>query len=342
MTYNVLITGFTGQVGSQLAEFLYDYEEVNIIGFMRWQEDQSNISDMNFRINKGDRIFIEYGDLNDVSSIHKAINKWMPDFIFHLGAQSYPKTSFDIPLETLQTNIIGTANLLESIRSFKSDTYNPVIHVCSSSEVYGKASPDSLITENTTLHGASPYSISKIGTDFLGQYYAEAFSLKTFITRMGTHSGKRRSDVFFESTLAKQIALIEAGHQKPIIKLGNLESIRTFQDVRDAIRAYWLLAKEVELGTVEPGEVFNIAGSEKFHLTDIVDIMVNLSTHNDIVVELDPNRVRPIDADYQMFDNSKLEAVIDWSPEISVQTMLLDLLDYWRQQIKEGKIPLDR
>lgn len=338
----VFITGFTGQVGSQLAEFLLENESVDIIGFMRWQECQANIAGMTMAINSGDRVFVEYGDLNDVSSLMAALGKWRPDYIFHLGAQSYPKTSFDSPLETLQTNIIGTANLLEVVRSLRCNTYDPIIHVCSSSEVYGKASSKALLTEDTPLHGASPYSISKIGTDFLGQFYGEAYSMKTFVTRMGTHSGKRRSDVFFESTLAKQIALIEAGHQVPVLKLGNLQSVRTFQDVRDAVRAYWLLAQQVGLGKIKPGEVFNIAGSEKFQLTEVVEIMIGLSCRNDISVITDPKRLRPIDADYQMFDNSKLLECIDWEPQISVVDMLEELLQDWRDKIASGSVPLDR
>ena len=142
---------------------------------------------------------------------------------------------------------MGTANLLEIVRQLReADEYDPVIHICSSSEVYGKAKVGISLSENTVFHGASPYSISKIGTDYLGQFYGEAYGLKTFVTRMGTHSGPRRSDVFFESTLAKQIALIEAGFQDPIVKLGSLESVRTFQDTRDAVRAYYLLALESE------------------------------------------------------------------------------------------------
>ncbi|EOH2052018.1 GDP-mannose 4,6-dehydratase, partial [Campylobacter coli] len=102
-------------------------------------------------------------------------------------AQSYPKTSFDIPIETLQTNIIGTANILENIRLLKAkDGYDPVVHVCSSSEVYGRAKVGVKLNEDTTFHGASPYSISKIGTDYLGRFYGEAYGIKTYVTRMGT------------------------------------------------------------------------------------------------------------------------------------------------------------
>ena len=157
------------------------------------------------------------------------IEEVQPRYISHLAAQSYPKTSFDIPVETLQTNIIGTANLLEAVRhtvNFNDPTceypYDPIVHVCSSSEVYGKAPVGVNLSEDTPFHGSSPYSISKIGTDYLGRFYGEAYGIKTFVTRMGTHTGPRRSDVFFESTVAKQIALIEAGLQEPVVYVGNL------------------------------------------------------------------------------------------------------------------------
>ena len=219
--------------------------------------------------------------------------------------------------------------------------YDPVVHVCSSSEVYGRAPTGLILREDTPLHGASPYSISKIGTDYLGRFYGEAYNIKTFMTRMGTHTGPRRSDVFFESTVAKQIALIEAGHQGAYLFVGNLDCTRTFQDCRDAVRAYWLLLEASAEGRIPPGEYFNIAGEEAFKLTEIVDILLGFS-EMDIEVKTDPDRLRPIDADYQMFDNTKIRNTIDWKPEIPVRQTLLDLLNHWRDEIGKGKIPLNR
>ncbi len=286
MKKQVLITGFTGQVGSQMADFLLENTDYEIIGLMRWQESMDNIYHLSDRINKKDRISIFYADLNDYSSLQKLFESKKPNFIFHLAAQSFPKTSFEIPLETLQTNIIGTANILENIRILKQkEDYDPVVHICSSSEVYGRAKVGVRLNEETPFHGASPYSISKIGTDYLGRFYGEAYGIRTFVTRMGTHSGPRRSDVFFESTVAKQIALIEAGYQEPIIKVGNLESTRTFQDCRDAIRAYYLLSLASEKGKVPCGEAFNIAGEEAFKLPEVIEILLGFSTRKDIQVQ---------------------------------------------------------
>ena len=343
MSKKVLITGITGQVGSQMADYLLAETDYDIVGMMRWLEPMNNIQHLTDRINQKDRISVYYADLNDYASMNRMILGVRPDFIFHLAAQSFPKTSFDSPIETLQTNILGTANLLEIVRQLREDSdYDPVVHVCSSSEVYGKAKAGAVLSEDTRFHGASPYSISKIGTDYLGVFYGEAYGVKTFVTRMGTHSGRRRSDVFFESTLAKQVALIEAGLQSPVIRLGSLNSIRTFQDTRDAIRAYFLLAKESDIGSVPPGDVFNIAGEEVFKLTEVVDMVVSMSSVSDIEVVECADRLRPIDADYQMFDNSKIKSTIDWTPEISVREMLNDLLNHWRSEISRGNVPLNR
>lgn len=343
MNKKAFITGITGQVGSQLADFLLQNTNFEVIGMMRWQEPIDNLYHLTDEINRGGRLRIQYADLNDYASMTRVISIEKPDYIFHLAAQSFPKTSFDSPIETLQTNIIGTANLLEIVRQLKElDDYNPVVHICSSSEVYGKAKIGTALSENTAFHGASPYSISKIGTDYLGQFYGEAYGLKTFVTRMGTHSGPRRSDVFFESTLAKQIALIEAGLQDPVIQLGSLESVRTFQDTRDAVRAYYLLSIESEKGIIPPGEAFNIAGEEVYKLTEVVELLLSMSIREDITIAISADRLRPIDADYQMFNNSKIKSTIDWNPEIEVKEMLLDLLEHWRSQIKYGRVPLNR
>lgn len=343
MSSSIFITGITGQVGSQLADYVLDNTDFEVYGMMRWQEPLDNIYHLTDRVNKADRIHLVYADLNDYRSMSSAIAKVRPTYISHLAAQSFPKTSFDLPLETLQTNILGTASLLEVIRTLQAaDGYDPIVHVCSSSEVYGRAPEGCPLSEGTPFHGASPYSISKIGTDYLGRFYGEAYGIRTFVTRMGTHSGPRRSDVFFESTVAKQIALIEAGLQEPKIKVGNLSSTRTFQDARDAVRAYFLLMQAAEASKIAPGDFFNIAGDEAFKLPDVIEILIGMSTVEKIEVVSDAGRFRPIDADYQMFDNTKIRQAIDWRPEIPARQMFGDLLQHWRDEIAKGKIPLSR
>jgi len=206
----VLITGITGMVGSHLADFLLENTDWDIFGMCRWRSPLDNVEHLIDRANKKDRVYFIYGDLCDYISLQNAVDESKPDYVFHLAAQSYPTTSFTSPLQTLDTNILGTERLLETLRKCKG--IDPVIHVCSSSEVFGRVPREKLpINEECSFHPASPYAISKIGTDMIGRFHAEAYGQKVLVTRMFTHTGPRRGDVFAESTFAKQIAMIEYG-----------------------------------------------------------------------------------------------------------------------------------
>jgi GDPmannose 4,6-dehydratase len=326
----------TGMVGSHLADYLLANTDWDIYGVQRWRSAFDNIAHLSDRINRGDRVFVRYGDLNDQTSLIAALEEAKPDYIFHLAAQSYPQTSFNIPIDTLNTNILGTARLLESVRILKQ---NPVIHVCASSEVFGRVSADKLpIGEECGFYPASPYAISKVGTDLLGRYYAEAYGMTVMTTRMFTHTGPRRGDVFHESTFAKQIAMIEADLMPPAVKVGNLDSLRTYADVRDAVRAYYMLV------TVNPvaGEYYNIGGAHTCKVGDTLNALLSFSARKDIKTEIDPERLRPIDADLQVPDTSKFTAHTGWKPEIPYGQTMKDLLDYWRARIKREGIQLAR
>tara|TARA_Y100000034_G_scaffold131017_1_gene190832 strand:+ start:117 stop:1124 length:1008 start_codon:yes stop_codon:yes gene_type:complete len=332
----VLITGITGMVGSHLADYLYENTDWKIYGMCRWNDDYDNINHLMPEINNKKRIELLYGDLNDLASLLFVVEKAKPDFVFHLAAQSYPKTSFDSPLETLQTNIIGTANLLESIRKLNVD---PVIHVCASSEVFGRVPKEFLpIHEEVPFHPASPYAISKVGTDLVGRYYAQAYGMAVMTTRMFTHTGPRRGDVFAESTFAKQIAMIEAGLIEPVIKVGNLDSLRTWSDVRDAVRAYYMLVTE----NPTPGEYYNIGGTYSCTVREMLNHLISLSTIENIKVEIEQERLRPIDADLQVPDISKFKKHTGWEPKITFEKTMFDLLEYWRDRIRSGKNFLSR
>jgi GDPmannose 4,6-dehydratase len=331
-----LITGMTGMVGSHLADYLLARTDWEIYGVQRWRSAFDNIAHLSDRINKGDRVFLRYGDLNDQTSLITVLAEVKPDYIFHLAAQSYPQTSFNIPIDTLNTNILGTARLLESVRILGQ---HPVIHVCASSEVFGRVPADKLpIDEDCTFHPASPYAISKVGTDLLGRYYAEAYGMAVMTTRMFTHTGPRRGDVFHESTFAKQIAMIEAGLIPPVVKVGNLDSLRTYADVRDAVRAYHMLVTVDPL----PGEYYNIGGTYTCKVGDTLNTLLALSGAVGIRVETDPERLRPIDADLQVPNTAKFHAHTGWKPEISYEQTMRDLLDYWRERVKREGIHLTR
>lgn len=332
-----LITGITGMVGSHMADYLIKNTDWQIYGMCRWRSNLDNIQHLLPMIEQDNRIKLLYGDLNDFVSLQNVINLSKPNFIFHLAAQSYPQTSFTSPIETLETNILGTCKLLEAVKS--NPSINPIIHVCASSEVFGRVKKENLpINEECTFHPASPYAISKVGTDLLGRYYGEAYGITAITTRMFTHTGPRRGDVFAESSFAKQIAMIEAKLIKPIIKVGNLDSLRTWADVRDAVRAYYMLV------TTNPiaGEYYNIGGTYTCTIKDMLNKLLSLSTVKNIQIKQDSNRIRPLDADLQVPNTSKFTSHTGWTPEITFDQTMQDLLNFWREQINCGKRYLSR
>ena len=332
-----LITGITGMVGSHLSDFILEKTDWDIYGMCRWRSPLDNVQHLLERANKKDRLYFIDGDLNDYVSLQNAVEISRPDYVFHLAAQSYPTTSFTSPIQTLDTNILGTARLLEALRWAKD--VDPVIHVCASSEVFGRVSRENLpIHEEIPFHPASPYAISKVGTDLLGRFYAEAYGQKVMTTRMFTHTGPRRGDVFAESTFAKQIAMIEEGMIPPVVKTGNLNSLRTWSDVRDAVRAYYLL---VTVNPI-PGEYYNIGGTFSCMVGEMLDYLISLSTRKDIKVETEKSRLRALDADLQVPDTTKFKEHTGWEPEISFEKTMQDLLDYWRKRVKAGEVFLTR
>ncbi|HEX3971193.1 MAG TPA: GDP-mannose 4,6-dehydratase [Stellaceae bacterium] len=333
-----LITGITGMVGSHLAEFLMEKTDWDVYGMCRWRSPLDNLETLIPRINRKDRVHLLYGDLRDTLAIQDVVRKAQPDYVFHLAAQSFPRTSFEAPLDTFETNIQGTARVLDALRVLKPDA---VTHVCASSEVFGRVPREKLpINEECSFHPASPYAISKVGTDLIGRFYAEAYGMMVMTTRMFTHTGPRRGDVFAESTFAKQIALIEAGILPPVVKVGNLDSLRTIADVRDAVRAYYMLV------TVKPvsGAYYNIGGTQSLSIRALLDHLIALSPKkNAIKVEIDPDRLRPIDADLQVPDTAKFTQHTGWKPEIPFEQTISDLLDYWRDRVRrEGDRFLQR
>lgn len=333
-----LITGITGMVGSHLADYLIAATDWDIYGLIRWRSSLENVSQHIKDINSKNRVHFVYGDLRDSTSIDDAIKSSKPDYIFHLAAQSFPKTSFNSPFDTLETNVQGTLRVLEAARNFAP---NSIIHICSSSEVFGMVSRENLpINEECNFHPSSPYAISKVGTDLLGRFYYQAYGLNTLTTRMFTHTGPRRGDVFAESSFAKQIALAEKSYIPPIIKVGNLKSLRTIADVRDAVRAYFMLLTHNPIA----GEYYNIGGKHTAEVGEILRHLISLSSIRDkLRIEIDPERLRPIDADLQIPDTSKFTKHTGWKPQFTFEQTMLDLLEYWRTKVNlEGNKFLQR
>ncbi len=334
----VLITGVTGMVGSHLTDLLLKKTNWKIYGMCRWRSPLNNLKHLLNLANQKKRLEFVYGDLCDAISINKVIKDTQPDYIYHLAAQSYPQTSFYMSDITMDTNANGTMRLLEAVKEYGSK--KTLIHVCSSSEVFGRVPKEKLpINESCNYHPASPYAISKVGTDLFAKYYYEAYGLKTITTRMFTHTGPRRGDVFAESSFAKQIALIEFGLIKPQIKVGNLNSLRTFADVRDAVMAYYLLLTK----NPKVGQFYNIGGNYTCTIRDMLNFLISKSSaKNKIRIVRDKTRFRPIDADLQIPDTSKFMKDYKWKPKYKFEDTMLDLLNYWRNEVSQNGSQLDR
>lgn len=319
-----LVTGATGFVGSWLCEYLLTKKNMEVHGLKRWRSPMENIN----QIAGKDGLKLHDGDLRDAVGVNKVIKKVKPDYIFHIAAQSFVPYSFDNPHETITTNINGTINLLESIKENK---LNPRIVVTTSSEVYGQVTKEDLpITEDCPFRPQSPYGVSKAGEDLIAYQYHCSYNMNIIRARLFTHSGPRRGDAFFESSFAKQIAMIELGLQKPVIKVGNLSSIRTFLDIRDAVKAYWLLATKCPAG-----EVYNIGGDAHMSVGDYLKEMMNMSSMKDkIKVIVDPSLLRPSDVTLQIPSSEKFRKATGWKPKYSYLDTLRSLLDYWRAKTK--------
>ena len=325
MTKN-LITGVNGFVGGHLAKYLLELGE-EVFGTYRWNCDTSQIESIR------DKMTMITMELNDLSSCLKTIKKTKPDMIFHLAAQSFVSDSYEYPLSTIHTNTIGTGNLLEAIRFVKEDdpSFDPIVHVCSTSEVYGLVNKEELpIKETTRFNPSNPYAVGKVGADMLALLYWTNHKIKTIRTRMFTHTGPGRKMMSAECNFARQIALIEQGKQEPVIKHGNLGSVRTWNDVRDAVKAYHILVRKCM-----PGDVYNIGGNTTKTIGEMLDHLISLSPMKDqIRKEQDPKLMRPYDVDLQVPDTSKFKEETGWDAEISFEQTMQDLLDWWRDKIK--------
>ena len=316
----VFITGITGFVGSHMADYILEHTDDEIFGFKRWMEDTTNIE----HLIDNPRVTILDGDLVDYASVDRAITLSKPDKVFHFAAQSFPEVSFKTPVITLQTNTVGTTHLFESI---KESEYNPVIVSVSTSEVYGMPKEDELpIKETNPIRAANPYSISKVGHDLMSQYYYNAYGMKIITTRMFSHEGARRGKEFAVSSFAHQIAKGEKNGNY-IVKHGNLDSVRTYSHIDDAIEAYWLCSESNKYG-----EVYNIGGSETCKVGDVLDSMISKS-NKPFKKVLDEKRLRPTDITLQIPSTAKFRTDFNWKPKKTMDDIWNDLLKYWRERV---------
>lgn len=320
-----LITGITGSGGSYLADHIVEHHpEVEVHGIARWHS--TAVGNRNLE-ESGGRVTVHECDLTDFSSIFSVLKSVKPDVIFHLASYANVRTSFDTPLAVIHSNVMGTANLLEAARLSGID---PVLQICSTSEVYGQVDPEKVpVKEDAPLSPLSPYAASKVTQDLLGYTYFKVHGMKIIRTRMFTYLNPRRNDIFATS-FAKQVARIEQGLQKEVVH-GNLDSVRTVIDVRDAMEAYWVAAEKCRFG-----EVYNIGGSTVITVKDFLDL---LKKHARCVIptRLDPKLLRPTDITLQRPDSTKFTEETGWKPKYGFEDSVKFLLDYCRKEAAREK-----
>lgn len=263
-------------------------------------------------------------DIMDPQQVENILNETKPDFIFHLAAQSSVALSWKNPNLTVDINIKGTINVLETI---KNSSLHPRILLIGSGEEYGLVEQDEIpIKETNPLRPGNFYAITKATQNMIGKLYYQAYGLDILMVRAFNHIGPRQAEMFVVSDFCKQVAQIEAEAQTPVIKVGNLDAQRDFTDVRDVVRAYRLL-----INSGKSGELYNVGTGKALRIADILEKILFLS-HKSIEVVQDPDKYRPIDIPIIVADISKITTDVSWQPTIQLETTLAETLAYWRNK----------
>ena len=304
----VLITGVTGFVGSWLARHLLEESDgAGVWGMVRWSSDRTAVEAL-------PGLHLVQGDLTDGASLVGALRESRPDVLFHLAAASTVASSWNHPAEILEVNAVGQARLFEALRSLD---LSPVVVVPCSAEAYGRVDPSRCpVTEDEPFRPVSPYAVSKAAQDLMAYQVHAARGLPVIRMRPFNHTGPGRPDRFVASSFARQLAEMEAGLRPPVLRVGNLEAVRDFSDVRDVVRAYRLAA---ERGT--PGEVYHVCSGRPVAVREVLEILVSRSTV-DPRVEPDPERLRPADIPVLWGSAEKLHRATGWEPSIPLERTL--------------------
>lgn len=328
MKQKFLITGITGFAGPNLAKLLLNNGH-EVHGIVRTANGREmDLIDI-MSLDEIQQIKFHYLDLKHYYSIDKLLKNEKYDGIFHLAAQSHPPTSFKDPILTYEENVTATMNLITSLEGSLTR-----FMFCSTSEVYGDTCKDvGKLTINTPLKPSNPYASSKAAMDLYVQERTANGFLNGFITRAFSHTGPRRGKIFSISSDAYQIAKMELGLQDTILNIGNLQTERVVIDVRDCVMAYYLLMMNPDSN----GKVFNVCGSEVHKMQYYTDLLIKESKfeYNEVEQRIYTPYYRPIDIQVQIGDSSELVELTNWSPTITIEQTMSDLLDYWRNKLSK-------
>jgi GDP-4-dehydro-6-deoxy-D-mannose reductase len=309
------ITGITGFVGKYLSDFLQS-QEIEVYGTTSL-ESKSNINNN-----------VIYNNLSNENELINLLERIKPDMIFHLAGQSNVKDSWENKTITISVNVNSTVNLLEAARKSSLSNHVKILTV-GSSEEYGKVNEiDIPTTEKVALQPTNPYGISKAAVSFFAKQYFNAYGLKVLHVRPFNHIGPGQRPGFVVSDFSSQIIRIERGEQERVMYVGNLGAQRDFTDVRDIVRAYYLLLQSDKM---HYGEVFNVCSGTPIAISSILNKLLLLSNRQ-IELKTDHSKMRATDVPKYIGDNTKLKQMTGWTPTISLESTLSDVLEHLRKQ----------
>lgn len=319
----ILITGAGGFVGGYLTQHLLDSTPTAEIHGTTIETQNTNTQP---------RITWHSLDLREYAAVRNLIETVRPEQLYHLAAQAFVPRSFEAPWETLENNILGQLNL---ILACLESSLRPRTVIVSSAEIYGPVKPERLpIDESCPLCPTSPYSVSKITQDMLGLQYFLSHDFPIMRARPFNHIGPGQNTRFVAADFAMQIARIEQRQQEPILYVGDLSAKRDFTDVRDIVRAYRLI---MEKGAA--GQAYNIASGKAYSIRELLDILLQHSTGK-IEVRVAADRIRPTEIPILCGNAARLRTTTGWQPVYTFEQTLLDVLNYYREQIQQEGTPL--
>jgi GDPmannose 4,6-dehydratase len=314
-----LVTGITGQDGSYLAELLLakDYE---VHGIIR-RSSSFNTGRLDHLYTDphepGGRLFLHYGDLIDSSVVSRIVRNVAPDEVYHLGAQSHVRVSYDIPEYTGNVTALGTTRLIDALREEGSSAR---FYQASSSEMFGM-NPDVPSNEESRFCPASPYAVAKVYAYWMAVNYREAYGMFCANGILFNHESERRGETFVTRKIVRGLVDILSG-RTDVIHLGRLDSRRDWGHAADYVEAMWLM-----LQADEPGD-FVIATGEAHSVRDFLDeafgyVGLDWEPH----VRLDPRYFRPVDPPILVGDASKAREQLGWAPRVSFRELVRSMVD---------------
>lgn len=314
MKKKALIVGAAGFVGSYLARELFDNHNMEVYA-TKLSHEALDITDINIR----------NLDILKKDEIVNLLYEIRPDYIIHLAAQSSVSVAWKNPGLTVDINVKGSINLMDAVREL---FYKPIVLLVGSGEEYGHINEGEIpIKEGNHLRPGNIYAATKVCQNMIASIYAQAYDMRLMMTRSFNHIGPGQSSIFVVSDFCRQAAEIESGKRVPVMSVGNLAARRDFTDVRDVVRAYALLVQKGK-----PGETYNVGSGRAYAIREILDMIISMSKV-DIKVEIDLNKIRPVDVPIIEADISKLNQITGWTPIIKLEQTICETLDYWRERV---------